>query len=280
MRVLVTGSAGFIGRSVCKALLADGHDVIPLDILLGHDITKPLPSMGPLDAVVHLAAMANPRECDANPAKAFDVNVNGTLQVLKLALAAGAKKVVFSSSAHVYGVGPRYLPTDEGHPLSLGNTYTTTKILGEELCNLYHENHGLSCTTLRLYNAYGPGQGLGYFVPDMVAKAAKGSIDLTGANVTKDWVYVDDVAEAFALAVKTPFVGALNIGTGIESNLGVVASVIAVETGAYLHAEPVDRPSRMQADIGRARRVLGWMPRIELREGIRAVCAAQEIAVR
>ena len=237
MRVLLTGSEGFIGKHVRTTLVAHGHEVIPFDLALGDDITKPMAARD-IEAVVHLAALASPSACDARPAEAFQINVHGTLEVLKMALASNAKKFVFSSSAHVYGVGPRYFPTDEVHPLSLGNTYTTTKILGEQLCHLYFENHGLPYTTLRLYNAYGPGQSAGYFIPDMVAKAQSGTLVLTGASTTKDFVYIDDVAKAFALAVESPFVGPINVGSGVESSLGDVASQIAKEFGALFGYAP------------------------------------------
>ena len=102
VRVMVTGSSGFIGQHVSKLLYEEGHNVILLDSVLRApqgdqyicaDITQSLDPIPDLDAVIHLAAMANPRDCDANPSKAFDVNVNGTHQVLKMALESGAKKV-------------------------------------------------------------------------------------------------------------------------------------------------------------------------------------------
>jgi len=299
MKVLVTGGSGFIGTHVVRALRKSGHIAIVLDIApprfhanVFADITQPLPRGAPLDdldAVIHLAALANPRECDANPAKAFNVNVNGTHQVLKMALESGAKKFVFSSSAHVYDIPPRYMPTDEVHPLRLNNTYTTTKILGEQLCQLYFENHGLSYTTLRLFNAYGKGQGLGYFIPDMVKKAESGFIDVKGANTTKDFVHVEDVARAFVLALDTDFVGPINIGTGVETALAEVVRVIvsgirsradsvgaAIDTNFIYDADP----TRMQADRNRAAKVLGWAPAINIWEGLRAVIgAAEKVAV-
>ena len=287
MKVCVTGAAGFLGRHVCAALEAHGHEVIGLDIShpastvrfpwLVRDITHPLPPV-PVDAVIHLAAVANPRESDLNPTKAFGVNVNGTYQVLKMTLESGARKVVFSSSAHVYDIPPKYLPTDEVHPLRLNNTYTTTKLLGEELCHLYFENHGLSYTTLRLYNAYGPGQALGYFIPDQIAKAGAGRIDLQGGNTTKDWVYVLDVARAFVLAVETAFVGPLNIGTGKETELADIACLIADATGATFRYTRLPNATRMCADIARARRVLGWEPTTSIEEGLHATLDHAEVA--
>ena len=288
MRILVTGAAGFIGRHVCNVLQKAHHEVIGLDAvpLMGGnweetvqaDVTKPLPIIDRLDAVIHLAAIAAPRECDKDPGRAFDVNVNGTLQVLRMALASGARKVVFSSSAHVYGVGPRYLPTDESHPVSLGNTYTTTKILGEELCRLYLENHGLSYTTLRLFNVYGQGQSLGYFIPDQIAKR---EIRLQGGNTTKDWVFVEDVARAFVLATETSYVGPLNIGTGIETQLAPIARFIAERTGATFESTDAADATRMQANAARAGRVLGWHPTVNVWEGLRACLdQAKEPAIR
>ena len=285
MRVLVTGAAGFIGRHVCKALWEAGHEVFEVDLVAPegkghlwtvHDITKPF-SQSPviLDAVIHLAALAAPRECDANPTRAFDINVNGTLQVLRMALASGAKKVVFSSSAHVFDIPPKWLPTDETHPLRLNNTYTTTKILGEELCELFWENHGLPYTTLRLFNAYGPGQSLGYFIPDQIAKAAKGDFELSGSNVTKDWVHVNDVAEAFVLALESSYVGALNVGTGVEIDLGTIARIIAKAYGVQVNCKPAAVPTRMCADWHRAQRILGWSPKVSLPEGLHELLGNQ-----
>lgn len=290
MKVLVSGSSGFIGGHVCEALKAAGHYVIGMDVQrlnamlcddwITADITKPLAKIEGLDAVIHLAAIAAPRDCDADPARAYAVNVNGTHQVLRMALESGAKKFVFSSSAHVYDIPPLYLPTDETARLRLNNTYTTTKVLGEQLCELYWENHRLSYIALRLYNAYGADQAKGYFIPDMIAKAQSGDISLKGGGTTKDFVHVDDVARAFVLAVESSFVGGINIGTGNEATLNEVAAEIALgydrrfqETYPYVGA------TRMQADIRRAKQVLGWEPTISLKEGLGAIISASKVTI-
>ena len=281
MRVCVTGSAGFIGKHVCKALADAGHLVIPLDINIPWvqaDITQPLPKVPDLDAVIHLAALSHPRQCDENPGKAFAVNVAGTSNVLRMALESGAKKLVFSSSAHVYNIPPNWLPTDETHPLRLNNTYTTTKILGEQLCDLYWTNHGLSYTTLRLFNVYGPGQPKGYFVPDMLVKT--GDIDLgPGGHTTKDWVWIADATRAFVLALESDFVGPVNIGTGEETPLHFVAGRIASERGFVCKVSPTETISRMCADWHRAERVLGWKPTKSIREGLNAILSHEAAAV-
>lgn len=282
MRVLVTGAAGFIGQHVCRAVSEAGHSILAIDLRkprigewLEADITQPLEPVPNLDAVIHLAAIASPNACDAHPAEAFNVNVNGTHQVLKMAWASGAKKVVFASTAHVYGISPRYLPTPEGHPLWLQNTYTLTKILGEQLCQLYYDNHDLSYIALRLYNAYGPGQEQGYFIPDMLQKVRKGPVTLQGARTTKDFVYIDDVADAFVSALTNPFVGAINIGTGKETKLAEVASFILQQHSTEcVGCEGFDLKTpgtRMCANNTRAAQVLGWHPKVTVWEGLRAV---------
>ena len=275
MRALVTGAAGFIGSHVCDLLRRSDYEVFGVDSRAGDslkvvDITEPLPVLvNNLDVVIHLAALSHPRDCDTNPAKAFVVNNYGTLNVLKMALEGGARKVVFASSAHVYDIPPRYLPTDEVHPLRLNNTYTTTKLLGEQLCELYWQNHGLPYTILRLFNAYGPGQGAGYFVPDMIQKARTGRIDLRGGNNTKDWVYIDDVARAFLLALQSDFVGPINVGSGVETDLHTIAAQIALAMGAEFTASLTDG-TRMWGDISRAKRILGWEPQVNVKEGLDA----------
>lgn len=278
MRVVVTGHKGFIGQHVARALKAQGYDVLGLD-LPEVDITQRLERVPNLHGVIHLAALAHPRQCDENPRLAYEVNVLGTRNVLQMALEGGARKVVFSSSAHVYDIPPRVIPSDETLPLRLNNIYTTTKILGEQLCHLYWENHGLPYTVLRLFNVYGPGQRVGYFIPDMIEKAKTGAIDLTGGNTTKDFVYIEDVARAFVMALGSNFVGAVNIGTGIETDLASIASRIADEHRAHFFTTPSRNATRMCAEIARAKRVLGWEPQVSLKGGLDAILGGYKAEV-
>lgn len=289
MRVLVTGGAGFIGQHVVRALAKEGDEVYALDYNfagirmvpsireVSGDITIALPFPGmpnEIDCVVHLAAIAAPRECDNNPMLAFNVNVNGTHMVLRYALGAKAKRVVFASTAHVYGISPRYMPTDERHPLWLQDTYTTTKILGEALCERFYDNHDLPYCVLRMFNGYGPGQSLGYFIPDMIEKAQSGRIQLGGSNTTKDFVYIEDIADAYVKAVHSDFVGHLNIGSGVESQLGSVARRIASHFGVGFVDKPADNATRMQCDFKRAQRVLDWAPLVSLEDGLQRTIEA------
>ena len=267
MKVLVTGAAGFLGKHLSKALEEAGHTVLGWD-LPDQDITQPFGTPPLLDAVIHLAAVASPAVCDRDPATAFGVNVQGTHNVLKLAIQAGAKRFVMASTGHTYGVSPRYFPTDERHPLWLQDTYTTTKLLSENLCHLFWENYGLSYAALRLFNGYGPGQGLGYFIPDKIAQAKAGDFELRGAPTTKDWVFIDDVVRAYAMVLESSFVGAINVGTGIETDLETIGTQIAQAFGVRMTVQPSGPPTRMCACYQRAERVLGWQPTVTLEEGL------------
>lgn len=288
--MLISGASGFVGSYVIPLLIENGADVYALDTAAGFssgnlkeferrmtmlegDITNfsDLQSIQKrVDYIIHLAAIAAPRQCDDHPAKAFDVNVRGTFNVLKFAAQCHARKFLFASTAHVYGISPKYMPTDERHPLALQDTYTTTKIIGESLCQLFYGNHNLAYTSVRLFNSYWPRQSLDYFIPSMIKQGYEGKILLRGRNVTKDFVYITDVADAYLRALLSDYIGEINIGSGAQTSLETVARYIAKALGAELaFAETQDKgPTYMQSDVSRAKTVLGWNPSTPLETGL------------
>jgi len=286
--ILVTGAAGFIGSHLIPSLIDHGYDVVALDIApmdhlpcshLQCDIrdakamaAAPL-KLANIDACVHLAAIAAPNKCKEDPALAWTTNVQGTHNVLSLCSQLGIRRMVFFSSAHVYGISPRYMPTDEGHPLALQELYTTTKIVGEQLCELFYTNHGVSYTTFRLFNAYGKGQSQDYFLGMKLAQAKAGgpvTMRTKVADVTKDWIHVSDVVDATLSALQTEYVGPLNIGTGLETPLKLIAEAIAKGFNMPLVPENSDDPgpTRMCCDNRRARATLKWEPKIPFSDGL------------
>jgi UDP-glucose 4-epimerase len=279
--VLVTGASGFMAQHIIPQLKNADYQVVgidnrsienPLCPIIQADITdlQVLTSLTPTDYIIHLAAIAAPNQCKNNPKLAYDVNVLGTNNVLKMGTVFQTKKVIFLSSAHVYGISPKYMPTPEEAPLQLTDTYTTTKILGEKLCQLYYENYSLPYLTFRLFNAYGSHQTTDYFIPSMITKAKNGEINLTGTEITKDWVYIPDVIDAILRGLKTDYVGALNIGTGIQTSLGTIAEKIANEFGAKFSSTPQQpAPTYMEADISKTRAILGWTPPTNFETGLR-----------
>jgi nucleoside-diphosphate-sugar epimerase len=289
VKVLVTGSAGFIGQHLIKrlsAMYSASSQPIEIDIKFkdedrGVDIrdAKAMKRFGDslggledgIDACIHLAAIAAPRQAEADPQLAWETNVRGTYNVLTLCRELGIRKFVFMSSAHVYGISPKYMPSDEWHPLSLLDTYTSTKIAGEKLCELFHSNYGLSTTCLRLFNAYGPGQSKDYFIGAKIEQAkAGGPVTLMNGEVTKDWVWVEDVVDAITRSLRTDYVGPINIGTGVETNLRTIATEISQSFDVELVADQaVDNgPTHMMCNNFRARDILRWSPKVTFFEGL------------
>lgn len=289
-KVLVTGAAGFIGSHLLPALVNEGYEVIALDQIgdlfnLSDEVTKVhadicdtlrMEQVGRMlfgkykvDSIIHLAAMAAPRVAETKPEETFRVNVLGTYNVLKMAKEAGVKRVVFPSTAHVYGISPKYMPTDENHPLALHDTYTTSKILGEQLCHLFYENHNIPYVTLRMFNGYGPRQSRDYFIPAMIEQAKKGSILLRGRQVTKDFIYVSDMVNAILTVLPSDYVGPLNVGTEQQIALEYVADYIAKRFGVKLtFADTEDKgPTHMQCDNSRLKK-FGWSPKVSIEEGL------------
>lgn len=298
MNILVTGASGFIGQHLVNALLQAGHTPLILDLnpfpnetylhaysippqFIGdirdkaflNNINLTLrQSWGKIDCCVHLAAVAAPRLAQTYPDLAWSTNVMGTRNVLELCRDLSCGKVVFFSSAHVYGISPKYLPTDENHPLALLDTYTTTKIVGEQLCRLYFENYKIGYTCLRLFNAYGPGQSDQYFIGKKILEGKNGKVTIMNAEVTKDWVSVHDVIKATLRAIHSGYVGAVNIGTGIETTLLKIAVKI---TEFYGISPPTpdttkdDSPTRMACDRTLAAKTLGWEPSVSFDDGLK-----------
>lgn len=295
MSILVTGAAGFIGHHLVRELKAAGFNVVALDKVdlgdllvdqLSYDITDEqamlslpyyLQTVEPITTCIHLAAIAAPRVAQRDPQLAWSTNVHGTYNVLQLLKQIKCRRMIFFSSAHVYGISPKYMPTDENHPVALHDTYTSTKVIGERLCQLFYENHGISYTVLRLFNGYGPGQNEDYFMGAKLKQAAAGGpVTLQNADVTKDWIYIDDIVRAARLAIDTEFCGPINIGTGVETRLGTIGAAIADHYGVETLADPTpdDSPTRMCCDNSRARTTLRWEPRVMFAEGLSHVIEA------
>jgi len=288
-RVLVTGAGGFIGSHLLPELVNEGYEVLALDkvevldrisdevLKVGADIcdSTRMSELAPafkennVQSIIHLAAMAAPRVAEKKPEETFRINVYGTLNVLRMAKEAKVKRVVFASSAHVYGISPKYMPTDESHPLALQDDYTTSKILGEQLCHLFYQNHNISYVALRMFNGYGPRQSLDYFIPAMIEQAKRGSIVLRGRHITKDFIYVSDMVGAISKMLPSDYVGPLNVGTGEQISLEYIADYIAKAFGVKLNfAETADKgPTQMQCDNSRLKG-FGWSPKVSIEEGL------------
>ena len=302
MTVLVTGAAGYIGSVVAERLLERGHVVAAFDDLSqGHRAAVPAAASfmeGDLrdrarladvvsavrpDAVVHMAAEALVGESVTDPAKFFDVNVSGGLNLLAAMRAAGVRRLVFSSTAAVYGE-PEQTPILEDAPLRPVNPYGASKLAFEQALPWYAAAYGLRHVSLRYFNACGATAERGeHHVPEThliailleVALGLRSEIRIFGddydtpdGTCVRDYVHVGDIADAHVLALDRMDrieSGAFNLGAGTGfSNREVVEAVRRV-TGRPIPAVAASRragdPARLVAGAGRAREVLGWSPR-------------------
>ena len=302
MRALVTGAAGFIGSTLVERLLSDGHSVVGLDnfssgratniehladtpafVFLEADIVT-----ADLDAILdehrpevvfHLAAQIDVRHSVADPQFDASVNVIGTVRLADAARRAGVRKVVHTSSGgSIYGTPPSY-PTGEDVPTDPASPYAAGKVAGEIYLNTFRHLYGLDCSHIAPANVYGPRQdphgeaGVVAIFAQALLLGKPTKVFGDGTN-TRDYVFVDDVVDAFVKA--SGDVGGaqrFNIGTGLETSDRQLHSAVAAAVGGP--DDPEFYPPRLGdlrrscLDIGLAARVLGWRPQVQLHDGVR-----------
>lgn len=307
MRTLVTGGAGFIGSNLVDRLLAEGHAVEVVDDLSSgklanladaradrdhdfsfHQMDICDPAVAELierrqpEVVFHLAAQIDVRVSVTDPAKDARINVMGTLNVLEGARRAGTRKVVFASSGGtIYGdVDGEDLPVTEAHPQRPVAPYGVSKKVATDYLHAYRELHQLEYTSLALANVYGPRQdphGEAGVVAIFAGRLLAGEpckVFGTGEQ-TRDYVYVDDVADAFVRAADRGSGLLCNIGTGTETSVNQLYRAMADSAGVA--ADPEYAPARVGEldrsclDASRAKLHLGWEPFTDLDTGTAAV---------
>ncbi len=298
MRVLVAGGAGFLGSHLSDALLARGDEVVCVDNLVTgrranvehlvgergfeiveHDITRPLDVAGPIDAVMNLASPASPRDYLALPIETLETGSTGTRNLLDLALRHGAR-FFLASTSEVYG-DPLVHPQTEDYwgnvnPIGERSVYDEAKRYAEALTMAYHRVHGLEIRVARIFNTYGPRMQVedGRVVSNFVVQALRGQpLTIYGDGTqTRSFCYVADEVAGFLALLDSDVVGPVNIGNPVEFTMAELAALVLELTGSdagVTHAPlPSDDPKQRRPDIGRARRELGWEPRVELREGL------------
>ncbi|OBJ02591.1 UDP-glucose 4-epimerase [Mycobacterium alsense] len=302
MRALVTGAAGFIGSTLVDRLLADGHTVVGLDnfasgkatniehladnpahVFVEADIvTADLQSIFDEhrpEVVFHLAAQIDVRRSVADPQFDASVNVVGTVRLAEAARLTGVRKVVHTSSGgSIYGTPPQY-PTPESAPTDPASPYAAGKVAGEIYLNTFRHLYGLDCSHIAPANVYGPRQDP-HGEAGVVAIFAQALLSGKPTKVfgdggkTRDYVYVDDVVDAFVKASGDAGGGRrFNIGTGLETSDRQLHSVIAAAVGGpddpEFHPDRLGDLRRSCLDIGLAAAVLGWRPQVGLDEGVR-----------
>jgi UDP-glucose 4-epimerase len=302
VRAVVTGAAGFIGSTLVDRLLADGHAVVGLDNFatgratnLEHLLDNPAHTFVEADIVTadlrsileehrpevvfHLAAQIDVRRSVANPQLDASVNVIGTIRLAEAACHTGVRKVVHTSSGgSIYGTPPQY-PTPETVPIDPASPYAAGKVAGEIYLNTFRHLYGLDCSHIAPANVYGPRQdphgeaGVVAIFAQALLSGKTTKVFGDGTN-TRDYVFVDDVVEAFVKASGEAGGGQrFNVGTGVETSDRQLHSAVAAAVGGP--DEPEFHPPRLGdlkrscLDIGLAARVLDWRPQVELADGVR-----------
>jgi UDP-glucose 4-epimerase len=312
MRALVTGGAGFIGSNLVDALVARGDEVVVIDDLSTgkRDNLEPALAAGAEliegsitddaavaeaferarpDSVFHLAAQIDVRRSVADPVYDMGLNVGGTLNLLERARQDGGGRFVFASTGGaIYGEGEgRDLPLDETAECRPEAPYAQSKLSAEGYLALYRRLHGLEATVLRLGNVYGPRQDprLEAGVVAIFCGALTGGTRPTvfgDGEQTRDYIYVGDVAAAFAAAADGAGAGPYNVGTGIETSVLELGRAIAAAAGTEFDPEfAPPRPGEVQRssiDPGLAASEFGWRPAVSLAEGIELTLAAVDAA--
>jgi UDP-glucose 4-epimerase len=297
MKIAILGGGGFIGSAVVDRLLADGHflriferpqtaphrhqlinesvEWLSGDFMSLHDVTR---AVAGVDAVLHLISTTLPNGSNDDMIYDVETNLVGTLQLLGAMVDQRVRKILFiSSGGTVYG-NPIYLPIDEKHPTEPRVSYGVTKLAIEKYLLLYQQHYGVNAKILRVANPYGERQrvtaaqgAVGVFLSKALRKQP---IEVWGdGSVTRDYIHVRDVAEAFARALDYEGPNSVfNIGSGIGTSLSGLIDTIEHVMGQtverrYLSGRSFDVPVSI-LDNTLARLELGWTPRIDLEEGI------------
>lgn len=298
LRFLVSGAAGFIGSHLCDRLLADGHQVVAIDNLitgstvniehvLGNrdfefieaDVTRPITGLGSFDCVMHLASLASPRHYYAHPIETLESGSTGTRNMLEVARRDNARFLVTSTSES-YG-DPEVHPQVETYwgnvnPVGPRSCYDESKRYAEAMTMAYQRHYGVATTIARIFNTYGPRMALddGRVVPAFIDQALRG-LPLTvygDGSQTRSFCYVRDLVEGLVRLLFSDEHYPVNLGNPNEMTILQFAEYIrdAVNPKLPIHFErlPQDDPKRRRPDISKAKALLEWEPRVDLREGI------------
>ncbi|MBU0762831.1 MAG: NAD-dependent epimerase/dehydratase family protein [Candidatus Altiarchaeota archaeon] len=285
--IVITGAKGFIGRHLVEQLEKRGYKVFGCDIEKKQsresgyarvDIRRceeyeKLPKNP--EAVIHLAAISYLPQAQKNIQKAYDINVFGTYNMLKYFQVTGAEKFIYASSSKVYGK-PQKLPIDENHPIRPDTTYGRTKALSEELILKFSKEHSGAYTVLRQFNIFGPGQADTFFIPTLLSQLSeKDRIVLGNINVSRDFLYIDDLVNAYMRILKSKDngVGIYNVGSGKPTKLEKIIE-LCIELSGKNPEISFDK-KRIRADervnycSNKRIKKTGWKPKKTIAEGLK-----------
>lgn len=295
-RVLVTGGAGFLGSHICDRLVENGHFVIAMDNLITgnlknishlkknfrfvkHDVSEHIKISGKIDFVMHFASPASPIDYLKFPIQTLKVGALGTHNALGLAKAKKAK-FILASTSEVYG-DPEVHPQPEtywGHvnPIGPRGVYDEAKRFAEAMTMAYHRYHKIDTRIVRIFNTYGPRMRLddGRVVPSFIGSILRNKpLTVFGNGTqTRSFCYVSDLVDGIYKLMQSDYHEPVNIGNPNEYTILEFAKKILEVSGSknkiIFQPLPIDDPKVRQPDISRAKKILGWEPKVGLEEGL------------
>ncbi|MGA2767882.1 MAG: GDP-mannose 4,6-dehydratase [Candidatus Bathyarchaeia archaeon] len=301
MRILITGGAGFIGSYLCEKYTKEGHTVLCLDNFLSGNLLNVRHLLihrnfkliegdildfnllerisRDVDAIFHLAAQIHVDRSYVEPRLTYEINVMGTQNILEVARIYDVKKVIHTSTSEVYG-SAQYVPIDEKHPLDAPHPYGASKIAADRMCHAYVTTYGMNISIPRFFNIFGPRQrdiGYGGVISIFTRRVLNDMppIIYGDGKQTRDYTYVEDSVRAFDLILNhNSRIDPINIGTGKEVSIIDLANLIIGLCGKKgkikpVHVEPrIGEVKKLIADRTRAKEVLGWEPKYNLKDGL------------
>jgi nucleoside-diphosphate-sugar epimerase len=273
--ILVTGADGFIGKHLVAALDSAGYSIQPHSLADGDLVRCALQYTG-VSHVFHLAGRTFVPESWDDPAGFYAANVVTTANVLEFCKRSGASLTFVSS--YVYG-SPRTIPIAEDHPLQAFNPYCHSKILAEEVCRFYAEQHGTPVAIVRPFNIFGPGQDERFLIPTLLRQALQPDSDLiqvADIRPRRDFLYISDLIELLLATLGHGRFDIYNAGSGVSTSIEDVVALLNAIVGRHkkVVSRGESRPGEILnvvAAIGKAERDLHWKPRVDLAAGLRAM---------
>ena len=296
---MISGAAGFIGSHLCDRLLKDGDHVVALDNLItgsrrniahleSHprfrfkefDVTQPIPLSDRFDQVWHLASLASPKEYLAHPIETLESGSTATRNMLEIARRDEAR-FLLTSTSECYG-DPAEHPQVETYwgnvnPVGMRSCYDESKRYAEALTMAYHRTHGVRTNIARIFNTYGPRMALddGRVVPAFLDQALRGQpLTVFGdGSQTRSFCYVSDMVEGLVRLANSEERLPVNLGNPVELTIlefgERIQALMGIKTPIVHQPLPSDDPKRRQPNIAKAKRVLGWEPKVGLEDGLR-----------
>jgi CDP-glucose 4,6-dehydratase len=277
MRILVTGSTGFLGRHLEPALIARGHSVIGV----ARGIDRVSGVLSSVDCVVHLAAQTEVGRAVQHPAETFDANVRGTWNVLEACRLAKIRRVITASTDKAYGRS--VAPYDESTPLTPDRPYETSKACADMIARTYASTYGMGVAVTRCVNLYGPGHlNFSTLIPGTIKRILHGEAPMIRNHGTmkRDFLFVRDAVEGYMRLVESDYVGPVCFGTNtahsVKDVVDCIRDLMDCTKTPKNEGDAVGEIDAQWSTYERAKAVLGWKPTHSLRDGLKETIAWYE----